>query len=253
MLQVINRECIAWAAWLRGYFYYWPIYNLNFGFLSISNRKMIELLKRMPAGSLQPLDWDCAGEAVHDLGLCFACCLVFVVLAELGFFKMLSKPVLRPAWMYSVHAFKFLRRKKRIKMYNIRKDFDVAEVGESSEDEEEIQEAKKMIQVDDTDPLKEEKRVLKLDPTLLSAQAIAISNLSKSYVIGQKAVDNLSFGLEFGECFALLGITGAGKTTTFKCLTGEEAPDVGQLFMGGHDVRTHQGHDKARCMIGYCP
>ena len=44
--------------------------------------------------------------------------------------------------MYSVHAFKFLRRKKQIKMYNMRKDFDVAEVGESSEDEEEIQEAK---------------------------------------------------------------------------------------------------------------
>ena len=23
--------------------------------------------------------------------------------------------------------------------------------------------------------------------------------------------------------------------------------------MGGHDVRTHTGHDMARCMIGYCP
>lgn len=23
--------------------------------------------------------------------------------------------------------------------------------------------------------------------------------------------------------------------------------------MGGHDVRTHTGHDRARCMIGYCP
>ena len=51
----------------------------------------------------------------------------------------------------------------------------------------------------------------------------------------------------------MLGTTGAGKTTTFKCLTGEEGPDLGQLFMGGHDVRTQRGHDQARCMIGYCP
>ena len=227
VLQVINRETVEWADWLKQYFYLWPIYNLNFGYLSISNRKMIELLKKMPADSLEPLDWECAGEAVHDLGRCFAFCLVFVLLAELGFFRMLSKPVLRPAWMYAVHALKFLRRKKAIKMYDIRKDYDVAEVGESSEDDEEIQEARKLIQVDDTDPSKEEKRVLQLDAIMLASQAIAIGKLSKSYVIGQKAVDNLSVGLEFGECFALLGTTGAGKTTTFKCLTGEETPDAG--------------------------
>jgi len=41
------------------------------------------------------------------------------------------------------------------------------------------------------------------------------------------AVEKLSFGLEYGECFALLGVTGAGKTTTFKCLTGEEKPTNG--------------------------
>ena len=66
-------------------------------------------------------------------------------------------------------------------------------------------------------------------------------------------MDNLSFSLEFGECFALLGVTGAGKTSTFKCLTGEETPDEGKLFMGGHDVRTRAGFNKARCLIGYCP
>lgn len=39
------------------------------------------------------------------------------------------------------------------------------------------------------------------------------------------AVDNMSFGLEYGECFALLGVSGAGKTTCFKCLTGVVKPD----------------------------
>ena len=36
-----------------------------------------------------------------------------------------------------------------------------------------------------------------------------------------KAVRYLNFGLSFGECFALLGVNGAGKSNTFKTLTGE--------------------------------
>ena len=35
------------------------------------------------------------------------------------------------------------------------------------------------------------------------------------------AVSNLSFGLNNGECFALLGVNGAGKSTTFKSLVHE--------------------------------
>ena len=33
------------------------------------------------------------------------------------------------------------------------------------------------------------------------------------------AVEKASFGLNYGECFALLGVNGAGKTTIFKALT----------------------------------
>lgn len=36
-----------------------------------------------------------------------------------------------------------------------------------------------------------------------------------------EAVKRVSFGLQYGECFALLGISGAGKTTMFKMITGE--------------------------------
>ena len=38
------------------------------------------------------------------------------------------------------------------------------------------------------------------------------------------AVENISFGLDYGECFALLGVNGAGKSTTFKSLTGGVIP-----------------------------
>jgi ABC-type multidrug transport system ATPase subunit len=44
-----------------------------------------------------------------------------------------------------------------------------------------------------------------------------------------QAVENLSFGLEKGECLALLGVNGAGKSTTFKTLVAEENPTEGKI------------------------
>lgn len=41
------------------------------------------------------------------------------------------------------------------------------------------------------------------------------------------AVERISFGLDYGECFALLGVNGAGKSTTFKSLTGDVLPTTG--------------------------
>jgi ABC-type multidrug transport system ATPase subunit len=67
------------------------------------------------------------------------------------------------------------------------------------------------------------------------------------------AVDKVSFGLEYGECFALLGVSGAGKTTSFKCLTGEEKPTEGIVQVNGFDVNTKEGFNNARRLIGYCP
>jgi ABC-type multidrug transport system ATPase subunit len=64
-----------------------------------------------------------------------------------------------------------------------------------------------------------------------------MNNVSKTYgdVV---AVKKVSFGLEFGECFALLGVSGAGKTTLFKTMTGEVYPSSGQLTINGFDVTT---------------
>jgi ATP-binding cassette subfamily A (ABC1) protein 3 len=39
----------------------------------------------------------------------------------------------------------------------------------------------------------------------------------------------------------LLGVSGAGKTTTFKCLTGEEIPSSGRVRVNGFDVTTSSG------------
>lgn len=65
------------------------------------------------------------------------------------------------------------------------------------------------------------------------------------------AVERISFGLDFGECFALLGVNGAGKSTTFKSLTNDIVQTTGEITIAGYDnVRQFE---QARRLIGYCP
>lgn len=52
-----------------------------------------------------------------------------------------------------------------------------------------------------------------------------------------KAVRMVSFGVEQGEVFALLGVNGAGKSTTFKILTGEVEPTRGNVRIHNFDVQ----------------
>mmetsp|Transcript_108373 Transcript_108373/g.149787 ORF Transcript_108373/g.149787 Transcript_108373/m.149787 type:complete len:127 (+) Transcript_108373:2073-2453(+) len=103
----------------------------------------------------------------------------------------------------------------------------------------------------DEDVDAEAKRVVALSP---EKAVVHVSNLSKTYDYTTIAVNDLNFAIDHGMCFGLLGVTGAGKTSTFKCITGEEEADLNsQLFVGGHNVLTKQGFEKVKSMIGYCP
>lgn len=53
------------------------------------------------------------------------------------------------------------------------------------------------------------------------------------------AVSNLSFEVDTGECFALLGVNGAGKSTTYKSLTHEVVPTSGSVSVYGFDLVTN--------------
>ena len=65
------------------------------------------------------------------------------------------------------------------------------------------------------------------------------------------AVEDVSFGLKKGECFALLGVNGAGKSTTFKALTNEIQSTSGIVSVLGHNTKTD--FSKVKRLIGYCP
>lgn len=53
------------------------------------------------------------------------------------------------------------------------------------------------------------------------------------------------------ECFGLLGINGAGKTSTFKMLTGDLTITSGEAWVRGISLRTQI--NKVQSKIGYCP
>lgn len=83
------------------------------------------------------------------------------------------------------------------------------------------------------------------------SHALVASNLSKSYIKGVKVVDQLSFTVAKGECFGLLGVNGAGKSTTFAMLVAESKPDTGRLWANGH--YNSENIDIYRCKLGYDP
>ena len=60
---------------------------------------------------------------------------------------------------------------------------------------------------------------------------ISVQNLTKFFVIGENLLEGLSFEVQEGECVAILGRNGCGKTTLFKILTGEMDYDDGTVFV----------------------
>ncbi|WP_116206627.1 ABC transporter ATP-binding protein [Amycolatopsis circi] len=63
---------------------------------------------------------------------------------------------------------------------------------------------------------------------------IEVSELRKAYA-GRVVVDGVSFSVERGEIFGVLGTNGAGKTTTVECLQGLRSPDSGTISVLGLD------------------
>ena len=60
---------------------------------------------------------------------------------------------------------------------------------------------------------------------------IAVHNLTKFFVIGENLLEGLSFEVQEGECVAILGRNGCGKTNLFKILTGEMDYDDGEVYV----------------------
>ena len=80
--------------------------------------------------------------------------------------------------------------------------------------------------------------------------AITVNDISKSY--GKvKALDGVSFSVDKGEIFGLIGPDGAGKTTMFRIMATLLLPDAGYATVDGFDVVN--GMKEIRQRVGYMP
>ncbi|MEM1510731.1 MAG: ABC transporter ATP-binding protein [Thermofilaceae archaeon] len=77
---------------------------------------------------------------------------------------------------------------------------------------------------------------------------IFIKNLRKKF--GNRTVlDNITFEVKEGECMVLLGPSGAGKTTTLRCIAGVEVPDSGEIYFDGELVNNKRPQDRYVSML----
>src|SRR5438874_8486956 len=80
---------------------------------------------------------------------------------------------------------------------------------------------------------------------------IAVSNVSKVYASGFKALKNVNLDIRRGEIFALLGPNGAGKTTLISIVCGIVNATEGNVLVDGHDIVAD--YRAARQLIGLVP
>jgi ABC-2 type transport system ATP-binding protein len=80
---------------------------------------------------------------------------------------------------------------------------------------------------------------------------ISVSNLSKTYASGFKALKNINLEINRGEVFALLGPNGAGKTTLISIICGIANLSEGRVTVDGHDITAD--YRAARSPIGLVP
>ena len=70
-------------------------------------------------------------------------------------------------------------------------------------------------------------------------EILRCENLTKVYGEGNtaiKALDNISFSVEKGECVSIVGPSGSGKSTLLHILGGVDQPTEGKVFINGTDI-----------------
>jgi ABC-2 type transport system ATP-binding protein len=86
-----------------------------------------------------------------------------------------------------------------------------------------------------------------MEETSSSNLMIRIENLHKTFA-GRPALDGVSFEVQRGEIFGLLGHNGAGKSTTFGILLGQVYPNRGEAYIDGISVQ--KSRSKALRKVG---
>jgi ABC-type glutathione transport system ATPase component len=89
----------------------------------------------------------------------------------------------------------------------------------------------------DSDVIEEENRISNTIKNNNCTEFFAVDKLVKYYSNSFVAVKGISFGINSSECFGLLGVNGAGKTSTFKMITGDEYITEGDVYLNNSNIK----------------
>ena len=79
---------------------------------------------------------------------------------------------------------------------------------------------------------------------------LKIDNLTGGYA-GNQVLHNVSFEVADGQIVALIGLNGAGKSTTINHIIGELLPKSGKITLNGFDLAQDPSNFKAQ--LAYIP
>ncbi len=79
----------------------------------------------------------------------------------------------------------------------------------------------------------------------------SVHNLSFSYTPERKVLDNINLTLYPGESIGISGLNGAGKTTLFRCISGLNTADSGEIRLASKVMRSEKDFCELRRNVGY--
>lgn len=199
------------AEWLRWVFRLLPSFSFSYGLVNISNKTIYQIIE----------EWE------EEKG-------AFTIEIALG--DLIYLVVLSLAYFLLIFVIEFFN--------------SIPSISRLATNETHVKKHNADLTNKDEDVKQEEEEVAKSNNYV-----VKVNHARKVYggfFGGRKvAVDDISFGVKNGDCFALLGINGAGKTSTFKMLSGEIPPTSGSIKIA--DYKIPEQMSKVRHKIGYCP
>jgi ATP-binding cassette subfamily A (ABC1) protein 3 len=106
----------------------------------------------------------------------------------------------------------------------------------------------------DSDVIEEENRISLMNNNNNinndNSEIFIVDKLTKHYS-DFMAVKGISFAIGGSECFGLLGVNGAGKTSTFKMITGDEFITKGEAYL--NEISIKKNIKQFQRQLGYCP
>lgn len=86
--------------------------------------------------------------------------------------------------------------------------------------------------------------------TVTDGSVLSFNRVYFSYPEGKEVLRNISFSLERGKTYALVGPTGGGKTTTASLMARIFDPTQGKVFLEGKDIRSYDAAERTK-KIGF--